>query len=286
MSGILSYVPTGLEHGLDLSNPVVQTWLYGIPAAHILCVVLFRMLGLWPKPSQRPGSKVTGSRSSDMIAYNIVSGYLCCYVAYYGTIAQFGLFGNNELEKLNKAPGPSHNRFYNESEWTFEHLTMPMLGYQIYNFILCFLVKDLSDPAMIGHHFFTGTLAYMGLHPYLHVKSIFFFGFAEVSNVFLTIRDFFKYIPSLKTSYPKLYDLSSLSFGVSFIAIRLIMWPYISYDFWTDSISLLQSGKAHSTLVVATFLVANVFLTGLQFMWGKMIFKIILGKKSKKKKSQ
>ena len=235
-------------------------------------------------PTKRPSTTPeTNSRVSDMVAYNIVAGLVCCYQAWYGIIFQFGLYGNTELTTLQNVKGePSYTRFYGNSEMIKEKLMVSMCGYQLYNLLLCFFMNDLWSASMVGHHFFTGTLAYMGLHPYLQCKAVFFFGVAEFSNVFLAFRDFFRYIPKLRTEYPSLFRLSSYSFGVSFIIIRMIMWPYICYDFWMDSIYLIQSGEAHSNLVVVTFLVANVFLTGLQFFWGKLIFDIILGKKKQK----
>ena len=154
-----------------------------------------------------------------------------------------------------------------------------MLGYQFWNTVLCFIMNDLKDPAMVGHHVFTGTLAYFGLYPYLHLKGLFFFGFAEMTNTVLTIYDLFKMFPEQKKKYTFLFNLAQYGFGISFIVIRLGMWPLISYEFWKGSISLLQTGKAHSSLVVITFLVANIFLTGLQFLWGSKIFGMLLKKK-------
>lgn len=81
-------------------------------------------------------------------------------------------------------------------------------------------------------------------------------------------------------------EISRVVFAVSFIIIRLIMWPYVSYDFWIGSFDLLKTGKAHSNFVVAFFLFANLFLTGLQFLWGSKIFGFLFksGKKKEDKK--
>jgi hypothetical protein len=281
------YMPSGFSHGIDLNNSNVQLWLFGVPTAHILLSLIFRSINAWPTPTNRPSlNPKTNSRVSDMVAYNTVAGLVCCYQAYYGIICQFGFFGNTELKTLQNVQGESYTRFYGNSEMIQEKLMIPMFGYQLYNFILCFLMNDAWSLAMVGHHFFTGTLAFMGLFPYMHCKAVFFFGVAEFSNVFLTCRDFFKYIPDSKTNYPFLYYLSSILFGTSFIIVRMIMWPYFCYDFWMDSIYLIQSGNAHSNFVVISFLVANVFLTGLQFYWGEMIFAIMFGKNKKQNKQK
>ena len=87
-----------------------------------------------------------------------------------------------------------------------------------------------------------------------------------------------------KKKYKMLYDFSQISFALSFVILRLIIWPIKSWEFWVGSIDLLSSGKAHSQFVVGFFLLANMFLTGLQFMWGWTIIQFILPKKSKSKK--
>ena len=135
---------------------------------------------------------------------------------------------------------------------------------------------------MIGHHFVTGSLAYFGLHPYLHYYGMYYFGIAELTNIPLTIMDVFKYFKHWAERYPSINGTVRTTFGVSFIILRLILWPIYSYPFWVGSLSMLYNGTAHSSFVVAYFLLANLFLTGLQFLWGSKIFSSILFKKPKK----
>ena len=104
-------------------------------------------------------------------------------------------------------------------------------------------------------------------------------GFCQIP---LTLVDIFKYFPDLKEKMSWLNELSRYTFALSFLIIRLIIWPYISYDFIRGSVDLLQSGRAHSKFAVGFFLFANVFLTGLQFFWGTKIFGFLF--KSGKKK--
>ena len=75
--------------------------------------------------------------------------------------------------------------------------------------------------------------------------------------------------------------LAVVSRNANLWVVRLIIWPWISYPFWQDSIALLRSGTAHSNFVVGFFLVANIFLTGLQFVWGWMIFGPFIAGKGK-----
>ena len=195
-------------------------------------------------------------------------GLCVTYLAAAGIVGWFGLFGVNVASELRANP------FYGKSQFIEDHLIYPMISYQGWNLLLCFFNADLRDPAMIGHHLVTGSLAYFGLAPYLHYYGLFFFGVAELTNVPLTIVDVFKYFPDLAKKLSILNELSRVSFAVSFILLRLIVWPYFSYHFALGSIDLLTTNfhtKCHSGFVVGFFLFANVFLTGLQFFWGSKI---------------
>ena len=50
--------------------------------------------------------------------------------------------------------------------------------------------------------------------------------------------------------------------------VRLVWWPIVSFGFWQLSLEALRTGSAKNSAVVGVFLVGNVFLTGLQFLWG------------------
>jgi hypothetical protein len=248
----------GVNHGVDFSNPFFLAWCVIVPAAHVFLIFLFRSMGLWNFKTRG------GSRASDIMAFEIVAGLCVAYLATAGFIGTFGLFGfSNELERLQKAS----NHFYASSQYVEDHLVYPMIAYQAWNFLLSILVSDFRDPAMVGHHLITGSLAYFGLYPYIHFKALFFFGVAEFTNVPLTVVDTFKYFPDLAKKYSALNEFSRYLFALSFVVLRLIVWPYCCYDFWVGSVDLLRSGKAHSSFVVAFFLGANVFLTGLQYFW-------------------
>lgn len=151
--------------------------------------------------------------------------------------------------------------------------------------ILCLFNADLRDPAMIGHHLVSATVAYFGLYPFGHFGALFYFGVAEATNIPLTAVDVFKYFPELARKYSLLNEFCRYSFALSFVILRLILWPMGAIDFWTGCADLLQTGKAHSRLVVGSFLIANLFLTGLQFFWGSKIFGFLFKAHKKTKKS-
>jgi hypothetical protein len=134
------------------------------------------------------------------------------------------------------------------------------------------------------------TTGYFALHPYLHGYN-FFFGVAELTNVPLTVYDVFKYQKSIgwQTKYSALFQITQVSFALSFVAIRLVWWPMVSYPFWLESVAALKGEtNAHSPFVIGFFLLSNVFLTFLQFFWGVQIVQGALGlgaDKSTSKKS-
>lgn len=217
------------------------------------------------------------------MAFEIMAGLCVLYLAVFGSIAFFDLMPGQFDYGAAKS-----DIYYGRSTFIENHLIAPMISYQFWNFLLCLFNADLFDPAMIGHHLVTGSLAYFGLAPYLHGRASFFFGAAEWSNVPLTFVDIFKYFPDLKNRFPMVNEVSRVLFALFFIVLRLIIWPYISYDFWIGSYDLLSTGKAHSNFVVAFFLGANFFLTFLQFFWGSKIFGFLFksGKSKDAKKSK
>mmetsp|Transcript_13172 Transcript_13172/g.21512 ORF Transcript_13172/g.21512 Transcript_13172/m.21512 type:complete len:192 (-) Transcript_13172:197-772(-) len=113
----------------------------------------------------------------------------------------------------------------------------------------------------------------------LQYYSIFFFGVSEVSSVFLTFVEFFKEFPRLRNPAINPYltqvnEISRIMFAALFISIRVVYWPYISMQFWGDSLDALSRGRGYSFQLIFTMM-ANIGLTLLQFHWGSMIVRQI-----------
>jgi hypothetical protein len=130
------------------------------------------------------------------------------------------------------------------------------------------LINDLYSVAFVGHHASTALLSWFVMGPFVHYYALFFIGVAEVSNMPLTVVDACKAFKPLRKIVPTLNTLSRLSFAVSFVVIRIVWWPIVSFGFWQLSLEALRTGSAKNSAVVGVFLVGNVFLTGLQFLWG------------------
>ena len=164
-----------------------------------------------------------------------------------------------------------------------------MISYQGWNFLLCVLSHqslnitsghDLFDNAMIVHHALSFMFAICLLYPFGHYFGIFYFGIIELTNIPLTVMDVFKYFKHWKEKYPAANQITRFIFAVSFILLRLIMWPIRSIDWWVGCMRLLISGKAHSTLAVFFCLSTALIVTILQFIWGWKILGFLVVKKT------
>ena len=265
---------TGLVHGIDTSNPHVWYWFLGCPIVHIIVTVIFRALGWFPGKSRH------GSALSDVASFIMVAGACVLYLSCSGIYVWTGINGNTVYADLDK------DHMYGRSEWTENHLVYPMLGYQIWNLLASLCMNEFRSVQMVVHHVLTGSLAYFGLYPYLQFECLFFFGITEFTNIPLTFVDFFKQFKDYAKAYPGVYSTARTIFGVSFIILRLLIWPVFCYPFWKNSIILVLQNQVHNKFVALYFLFANFLLTGLQFLWGKEIWKAIMGtKKDPKKKS-
>ena len=258
----------GLTHGIDFNDPYVKVWFFGVPISYLVLAGLFRLLGWWNfklKVMKNKKLQDSTTRASDDMAFEIVAGFCVTYLAAAGFIGSYSLFGVNDFPKLEANP------FYGDSQFVCNHLIYPMIFFQGWNVVLCLFLEVLRSPEMIAHHLVTASLAYLGMHPYLHLRGLYFLGIAEVTNIPLTVYDVLKKFERLGWKEGKLYEITQAAFAISFIVFRLIIWPYYCIPFWLGSIDLIRTGKAHSNFVVVYFLLSNVFLTGLQLLWGQQI---------------
>ena len=180
MSSPLAFLPRGLDHGIDTKSPFFRAWFVGVPVLFFALAFLFRALGWWnfKLKTMKKGKLVDSStRASDDMAFEIVAGICVTYLAVAGFVCASGLAG--DYAKL------AGNPYYGYSQFVIDHLVYPMLSYQGWNVLICLPglgLESLNNPAMIGHHIATGSLAYLGMAPYLHYRALFFFGMAEVTS--------------------------------------------------------------------------------------------------------
>lgn len=140
-----------------------------------------------------------------------------------------------------------------------------------------FQLKNLADTVIFGdgiiffvHHVITVAVALLCVHPYAQFHGTFFFGISEVSTTLLAILANFdaRYgVPRLEQDYPATRLAVGAAFIVSFVLIRSIMWPVISYYFIADSLHVLKHDNPHDRRVVWGFVGMLVTLSVMQVVW-------------------
>lgn len=153
-----------------------------------------------------------------------------------------------------------------------QRIAIITLAYETWNVLVTAAgVGSPCTPAFIGHHVATATLAYFGLAPYLHFYGAFFMGLSSISTMFLIPVNILRANEEVAQAYPRLALGVRAGFAVSFVALRALCWPIVSFFFWSDSLTLLWSGRAHDPRVVVLFLMCNVPLTVLQVVWARKV---------------
>jgi hypothetical protein len=259
------------HQGIDLSSAYFQTWLVAPTLVQVILSWIFRIQNLWDFKTAK------GLRGSDFMAFLIVAGSCVTYMSVGGVIGKFGFFNVDCIGDLERSvKSGTDPTFYGRSEFIENHVIYPMLAYQIWNAVFTLVTPEIFTAEMVAHHSVTALLAYFALNPYLQYYALFYFGLFELSNIPLTFVDFFDRFQYFAEKYPRLNEFCRVSFAVAFILLRLIAWPIVSKDFWVGSITHLMNGNGHSAIVIVFFLLANVFLTLLQFYFGWLILCQIL----------
>jgi len=248
-----------LFEDVNTTNYYFQLWFFLVPLSYLLLVILFRLFGLYEFKTWK------GSRASDILAFELVAGFSVTYLGFWGLICKFNLFDLDDLRQLSRAD------FYSRSVTVENHIIYPMIVFQSWNVLLCFISKDLRDPAMILHHTITAICASFALRPCMQFHSISTLGLTELSGIPLTVIDIFKYFPHWAEKYPTVNLIAKLSFTVLFYSLRIIYMPFFMGPLVYDVYTLLVQGKAHSNPVFLFVLVSSVFMVGLQFLWAYKI---------------
>jgi len=126
------------------------------------------------------------------------------------------------------------------------------------------------------------------LYPFLHYWGLFFLLY-ELSTPFLHARWMALQFGMHKSS-PRLFAVIQYTFVIAFVLVRLVAGSYSSYFWWCEMLSLLNGSYRaggigpiipnHSSLVVYTYLLANIILNGLNWFWFSQIIAVKSGKPS------
>lgn len=237
---------------------VFQVWGLLIPVIYVAFNLLLRIINIWSRPTKKL------SRSSDILAYIIVSQLVFIYFVVPGIMAWFNI-GEVDLGEA------KNDRIFGRSEFIEYYILIPMLWYQFWNFVFCCIFAEMRTVGNIIHHLSVFAIACLCLFPFIQYWSIFFFGIVEISSIPLNVMDFLKYMPEGKTRYPLIYDIHKAVFAFLFVGIRLIAWPYYFIKACYIDYELFHS--FHPAIIIG-FLSASALLTGLQIMWGLKIIEI------------
>lgn len=143
-------------------------------------------------------------------------------------------------------------------------------------------LRDFDWPFLL-HHVVCILVYLFGQYPFLPQMGCFCLLF-EASTPAFCLRNVLKIFGRDKTA---LYSKTSNLFAVVFIIVRILIGVPVSISWWGDMLTLLGSGKTtlHSTAIVYFYLVANLFLNGLNIYWFLRIMNGIIKKFGAKKSS-
>ena len=196
---------------------------------------------------------------------------IAAFFGFVGTVAWLDLFGTEWTYRVLE-----DDKFYGNADFVQHYLIIPIMLYQFWNTVLCFVLNDMRDPVMMVHHSLTGLLAYAATHPFACYYALFFFGMSETTQLPLTVIDVLDHFPDIKKNHGTIDAVSKNLFGLLFFIIRIFFWTIVSIEFWKESLSLLQQSHVHDKRVVVFMLFANVILTSMQYFWAIKIIKIAI----------
>ncbi len=105
----------------------------------------------------------------------------------------------------------------------------------------------------------------------------YFYGLIEISSVPLSIMNAFKDNKHWIKLYPEVYSTVRLVFGCLFLLVRVVLWTPFYWNFFALELMLLYSSESIVTkLILATFLIASLVLTVLQYFWASKIISALV----------
>lgn len=237
----------------------------------------------------------------DEKARNILSRYIgvdalaCAFVSILGYMDRhiirdlwlqwrtYGFFGSPPKEKTDDSSKPNYIPVADFEKRLFtyhpasQRLLLIFMSYQI---------KDLYDSItwgdrieFVAHHLMSISTAFKGMYPgCAHFYAIFFMGMSEISTTILCLLANFDAevgVEGLADAFPTTKRVVGVFFVISFLVVRSMMWPYVSYNVGRDVVMALRSSSTISKErrgVCFLVLCTTTGLTFLQFMWLGQLF--------------
>ena len=192
--------------------------------------ILFENISIYPRTAAiRDWDKVTFTyKESRILARNAMCAIFCAWFVLCATVGD--------------AP-------------TLQQILLGYFGCDL--FIMSYQPMFHSFTLCLHHIFACGLVIYnMYTTPRTDYYLYHLGGFGEISTFFLCFVDSFKNIPRLRNLYPMVNYYTRISFGTSFLVLRLCWWTYIIVHFEDDNSYV--HGMLYSLVI-------------LNFVWAKKI---------------
>lgn len=262
--------------------PYLRYIYYEIARATLVHAGAFLLLGglrgLW-KPLGSAWNRSTLSRGIMNVAFLSACGYRGAMM-WKGWAADAGWSSAGEAfadvhaalwntkEGLHFIPQSAFDRLY-VYDRSFQRLSAVMFGFQAKNLVDTVVFKD--GIVFVVHHIVTMTVALFALHPYSHLYGSFFFGVSEISTTILAVLALFDGefgVPELESDFPNLRLAIGTLFAASFVVVRCMLWPYLTFFYCKDALEILEAGDGvHSPLLVKVFMGGLIILSIMQVIW-------------------
>lgn len=194
-------------------NTHVVFWASSLFAGFIVMAIVFSMIGPFKK---RP----------TLAAHHLAMVVPFVYLAFQGTFHWF--------TSSNAVPDAPSARMFHVLEGA-ACFAPTMLGLQIFDLSTTMLVPGMGKADAIAHHTVALLLAYqLTSTGFMQYWSPFYFGMLELSSIPLCFVDLFRAFPQLAKRCDTLNEIMRVAFAATFLPIRCLAMPWVSYLWWTD----------------------------------------------------
>jgi hypothetical protein len=173
-------------------------------------------------------------------------------------------------------PQTAHDRLY-DYDPAFQRLSVVMFAFQWKNLLDSVFFDD--GLIFVVHHAVVIVVSLFALHPFSHLYGSFFFGVSEVSTTVLAVVALFDAehgVEELEWDFPVTRLVIGGLFAVSFLVVRGLLWPYLTYFYCRDGLRILESDPdIHSRFLVKVFMGGLLTLSVMQVIWlGQIVLKL------------
>ena len=200
-----------------------------------------------------------------LAAFEVVTSLYCVWMSYYGLLECM-----ENLFPADFAADEVQSRMYTPTAFGL-YANNVLASLCLFELAMILVIPELRQWDTVLHHFAVCIVCSFTVYPrpYGTFYSPFYSGLQEMSSVFLGAVNIFKQVPSLQQSYSGAYLGARFLFAILFVAVRLVVWLWVTYYFWRDLYLLYVNDQVRDWLPVVIMYSSNAFVTFLQLLWGK-----------------